>query len=179
VASDPRVLAASLLAVSSPDALAALLARCVELPGIVALELHDGTRPLFTALRQPQPDESFPRLVRARVPLPGSPPSSVGVVGPGGTRSVGVVGPGGTQAVGVASLAVHLVEPGSDADEAGLRLIERLAPTLREILDQLGWPLLQDPVLPLQDRAHPAATMALHLARTLTGRHKRSQLSSI
>jgi UDP-N-acetylmuramyl pentapeptide phosphotransferase/UDP-N-acetylglucosamine-1-phosphate transferase len=152
-ASDPRILAAGLLDVADAPALAEVLGRCVELPGIVALELHDGARSLFTALRKPAAAESFPALVRARVPLSGP--------GPGGPF-----------------LAVHLAEPSTSADEAGLRLLERLAPDLHATLTRLGWPTLQDPVLPLQDRAHPAATVALHLARTLTGRHKRSHLPS-
>ncbi len=141
-------------AVATAASLAAVLAELVASPGVMALEVHDGARPLFTAVREPTPGESFPALVRARVPLP-SPQAPRGWLG------------------------IHLAESANEADDPPLAQLEQLAPQLGAALTRLGWVPLQDPVLPLADRAHPVATAALHLARTLTGRHKRSRVPSV
>jgi UDP-N-acetylmuramyl pentapeptide phosphotransferase/UDP-N-acetylglucosamine-1-phosphate transferase len=146
-------LEARLTAVTDQAALVAVLEALVGAPGVVALEVHDGAIPLYTAVREPGPGESFPALVRARVALP-------------------------SQRTPQAWLAIHLTEADRPSlahggDDATLTLLEQLAPRLGEALTRLDWAPLQDPVLPLVDRAHPVATAALHLARTLTGRHKR------
>lgn len=121
---------------------------------LAALEITDGSRPIFGWLRATTNQEQLYPLVRYRIPLAGR----------------------GEGAAATALLTLHffqLVEPHDNYSV--VMPWERLAPALVRNLDRLAWARLQPQVVTLAEAPQPTADFALTVARTLTGQHARAK----